>query len=424
MKFIALALGWLVLAVPASGQSLKWAQRDADSYTRYELLDPATHGFRIYYDVSAVSPGAPFYFNGLRAGSEHEVHSVTDLMTGKPLEWRIVKGAEAAELGVTNLRAEGEYLQVKLAKPVPDEGERRLRIDKTYRDPESFRAEGDRIIFTRSLGIKRNAVVLPRGYEVVSCNYPSQVALEKDGRIRLSFLNVGPASVPYRIEARALPQPLPPAAPVTSNRALNPPSTSRVVEGSNSARLGFSFSERAFQDREIVYFLNPPESHSFRLYHDYTESREGSDRYLNIVRPGSKASNPSARLLDTGETLLVETLRGEAIREKGIEIPNLTPQTEVVVIWFAAVKKGESKRIRIEETYTDPNRYLLHGRELIWDRAFGRPVNDVLLPAGWVLTSSSVPATIRLDADRLRLRFTNDRPGNIEVHLKAQRRPR
>ncbi len=142
------------------------------------------------------------------------------------------------------------------------------------------------------------------------------------------------------------------------------------------------------------------------------------------MRPGSKASNPSARLLDTGETLLVETLRGEAIREKGIEIPNLTPQTEVVVIWFAAVKKGESKRIRIEETYTDPNRYLLHGRELIWDRAFGRPVNDVLLPAGWVLTSSSVPATIRLDADRLRLRFTNDRPGNIEVHLKAQRRPR
>lgn len=246
MKFIALVLGWLVLAVPASGQSLKWAQRDADSYTRYELLDPATHGFRIYYDVSAVSPGAPFYFNGLRAGSEHEVHSVTDLMTGKPLEWRILKGAEAAELGVTNLRAEGEYLQVKLAKPVPDEGERRLRIDKTYRDPESFRAEGDRIIFTRSLGIKRNAVVLPRGYEVVSCNYPSQVALEKDGRIRLSFLNVGPASVPYRIEARALPQPLPPAAPVTSNRALNPPSTSRVVEGSNSARLGFSFSERAF----------------------------------------------------------------------------------------------------------------------------------------------------------------------------------
>ena len=36
-------------------------------------------------------------------------------------------------------------------------------------------------------------------------------------------------------------------------------------------------SERARQDREIVYFLNPPETHSFDLYHDYTEAREGVD---------------------------------------------------------------------------------------------------------------------------------------------------
>src|SRR5262249_55480375 len=62
-------------------------------------------------------------------------------------------------------------------------------------------------------------------------------------------------------------------------------------------------TERAHQDRDIVYFLQQPETHSFDLYHDYTESREGVDRYLNVVRKGSRASKPRALILDTGENL-------------------------------------------------------------------------------------------------------------------------
>ena len=76
-------------------------------------------------------------------------------------------------------------------------------------------------------------------------------------------------------------------------------------------------SERARQDREIVYFLQPPETHAFDLYHDYTESRPGVSRYLNVVRPGSTASSPSAHNLDTGEALRVETLRGNAVPKSG-----------------------------------------------------------------------------------------------------------
>src|SRR6266852_9205364 len=72
-------------------------------------------------------------------------------------------------------------------------------------------------------------------------------------------------------------------------------------------------SERAHQDRDIIYFLQQPETHSFDLYHDYTESRLGTDKYLNVVRKGSRASRPSAKILDTGETLRAETLRGEEI---------------------------------------------------------------------------------------------------------------
>ena len=79
-------------------------------------------------------------------------------------------------------------------------------------------------------------------------------------------------------------------------------------------------SERAHQDREIVYFLQQPETHAFDLYHDYTESRPGVDRYLNVVRGGSRASNPSALILDTGEKLTVETLRGAQITAAGVDI--------------------------------------------------------------------------------------------------------
>src|SRR5687767_2276297 len=69
-------------------------------------------------------------------------------------------------------------------------------------------------------------------------------------------------------------------------------------------------AERARQDREIVYFLQQPETHAFDLYHDYTESKAGVDRYLNVVRGGSRVSNPSARLLDTGESLQTQIMRG------------------------------------------------------------------------------------------------------------------
>jgi len=159
----------------------------------------------------------------------------------------------------------------------------------------------------------------------------------------------------------------------------------------SKARLSYEVSERAFQDREIVYFLQQPETHSFRLYHDYTENRPGIDKYLNIVRAGSKASHPSAMILDTGEKLKVETLKGDEISEKGIEINGASKDTEVVVIWFDAVKEGESVRLRIEETYTDANRYLLYNGELIWDRSFGRNRNTVILPEGWFLTTNSIP---------------------------------
>ena len=182
-------------------------------------------------------------------------------------------------------------------------------------------------------------------------------------------------------------------------------------------------SERAHQDREIVYFLQPPETHAFELYHDYTESRPGVDKYINVVRPGSRVSKPSAKILDTGESLTTETLRGAAITTARLDIGEpVKDETEVVLIRFPAVQQGQSVRLRISETYTDPARYRLVGDELVWDRAFGRPANAMVLPAGWYVTNCSIPATVSVTADgRVRLDFVNARNDEIAVLVTAKK---
>ncbi len=183
-------------------------------------------------------------------------------------------------------------------------------------------------------------------------------------------------------------------------------------------------TERAHQDRDIVYFLQQPETHSFDLYHDYTESRPGVDKYVNVVRTGSRSSKPSARILDTGQTLIPETLRGEEIARAKVDLGEpVTADSEAVVIRFPAVEKGKSTRLRISETYTDEKSYRLEGDELVFDRSFGRSRNAVVLPAGWSLTASAIPATIsQLPDGRIRLDFVNGRPDEIAVWIKAKRR--
>ncbi len=188
---------------------------------------------------------------------------------------------------------------------------------------------------------------------------------------------------------------------------------------------GDHFSERAHQDRTIVYFLRPPETHAFDLYHDYTESRPGVDRYLNVVRKGSSASAPSARNLDTGEVLKVETKTGkDVLASGGAQGEEIEPDSDVVVAHFAAVRPGTSVRLRIAETYTDAKSYGVNGGELVFDRTFGRPRDAVVLPAGWYLTASSIPAIVSETADgRIRLDFVNPRNDDIAVSIRARRRP-
>jgi hypothetical protein len=411
-----------VAAVAAIGQPVWTQNRSEDEYTRYELLAPETASFKIIYDVTAVSPGAKFFFNPIRIGSVATDESVVDMMTGAPLKFQEVSGAEARESGLANASLEGRYIRVELARPVPQGGEGRIRIIKTYKDPKSYYRDGAALVFDRPLGIKRNAVVLPRGYELVSCNIPSQVIEEADGRVGISFMNTYPSQAPLVLRA------LPLAA--ASAVAAAAPAASRAGGGTPADPAPplppmerVRVTERAFQDREIVYFLKAPETHAFSLYHDYTETREGTDRYVNVVRPGSTVSEPSAKILDTGEALKTEILKGKAIADAGVDIGEpVRPESEIVLIRFPAVKKGQSVRLRIEETYTDPQRYDLIDGQMMWRRSFGRPRNDIVLPEGWYLTASSIPATISQTDGRVRLAFVNPRPDSIEVFLKGRRK--
>ena len=392
----ALAMGW---SASAQGQRMP---QEANGYTRYELLAPGSAKFRIIYDITAIRPGATAFFNPIRKGSVASDEKVTDMATGQPLKFAQVSGESAKTSGLPDADAASDYIRVELAHPVPaGGGEARMLIEKTYEDAKSYRVEGQDLIFDRGLGIKKNAVVLPRGYVLVSCNYPSQVTQEADGRIRVSFFNVTPGEAPLKLRA--------------SPGAISAAPSS--VKG--------KFGERAKQTRDIVYFLQPPETHAFDLYHDYTEEEAGTSRYINVVRTGSVATNPSARNLDTGETIPAVHLKGAEITKAGIDDPELgrvTPESEIVVFNFKPLKDGQSIRLRMSETYTDPGRYRLVGDELVFDRTFGRTNNAVVLPKGWMLSNSSAPVIVsRTEDGRIRLDFNNPRPDEIEALFTAKR---
>jgi hypothetical protein len=401
-----------ILAASLSTPALATAQRqggpsrqtEGDAYTRYELLAPGSAKFRIIYEVTATTSGATYYFNPIREGSIATDESVLDRATGKPLVFDVVGRDVAIAGGVRGADSTRRYIRVALAHAVPaDGGEARVLILKTYEDTASYFTRGDAIVFTRSLGIKRNTVVLPAGYEMTSCNYPSQVIQQEDGRIAISFWNATPAAAPLTMRAR-------PAAGLGSAKTGVPKSAARL-------------DERAHQNRKIVYFLQQPETHAFDLYHDYTESKPGTSTYINEVRAGSTVSKPSARNLDTGDELKWEVLKGDAITKANLGVADVTAQSEIVVFRFAPVKQGESVRIRMFETYTDTARFKLVGDELMWDRSFGRPANAVVLPAGWMLANSSVPATVSEQPDgRIRLDFVNPRTDDIPVLITARRR--
>lgn len=185
-----------------------------------------------------------------------------------------------------------------------------------------------------------------------------------------------------------------------------------------------AFTERAYQDREILYELQTPESHAFRITHDYTVKNTGEKYYFNVVRAGSHVTDPESIDLDSGETLKWETIVGKTARDRKLAVGDVKDDTEIVVTYLARpIAAGTTNRIRLKETYVDAKSLYLDGDELVWDRSFGRLRNTVVLPPGWYLTALSAPSTIQTLPDgRVSIYTVNPRNDDVRVYLRARRR--
>jgi hypothetical protein len=78
----------------------------------------------------------------------------------------------------------------------------RLRIAETYTAPASYRLDGDDLVFDRSLGRPRNALVLPSGWYCTFSSIPATVSQLPDGRVRLDYRNGRPEPVAVLLKAR------------------------------------------------------------------------------------------------------------------------------------------------------------------------------------------------------------------------------
>jgi hypothetical protein len=197
-----------------------------------------------------------------------------------------------------------------------------------------------------------------------------------------------------------------------------------IFLGNQSSSQNSPAVERASQDREILYELLAPETHAFRITHDYTARRPGEQYYFNIVRAGSHVTDPESIDLDSGAKLKWELLTGKQVKERRLPLSNVEDAAEVVVTYLAhAIATGETNRIRLKETYADAKSYYAEGEEIVWDRTFGRLRNTVVLPQGWYLTALASPATIQTLPDgRVSVYAVNPRNDDIRVYLRARKR--
>ena len=391
LVFFAALVATCAVPLPALAQT---------SYTLYELLEPGSNKFAITYDVTTARAGAEFYLNAIRAGSVATDESVVDLATGKELVFEVITGRQAKDQGLGSPRTpdDSEYIKVHLTQPIPEGGEARLRIIKTYEDVESYWVDGDTVVFDRGLGIRANAIVLPSGYELIASRTPGIASTLSDGRVKVSFLNDRDDQLGVRVVGRRMATP---------------------VSGARSQR------HRADQTREITYWLLDPPTHQFRISHDFTVDTPGQKYIHSFVRAGSTVADAEVWDIDAGVQLETYNVSGADVNALSF-YSNRYDDDQVVVQadLLAEVGEGESTRVRVIETYTDEERYYMDGDELVWDRSLGRPYNTVKLPSGWILTSVSVPAVISVDGEGLvSMRFINPRNDSIGVVIRAKRKP-
>ena len=356
----------LLAATSASAQShppaaFHWH----DDYTEYHLRAPDTNQFHIVYFTSQRQAGLAYVLNQTRSGSAGSEISVTDPRTGEPLKFDYLTGKALAEAGVRGrLSADEHYIRAHLARPVPEGGEGRVRIEKTYRDEKTYFAEGETITFARSLGIGRNLIVLPPGYQLVSSNVAADIMTRPDGRVALSFENMNGY-----------------AADVSIRAARRGTSRDYAIAGGPSMPADFT---------KVLFELEASGSISFRL--ELVKYAGGGLIALPLF---CNVADAKAFDMDLGRAL--------AIRP-----PAQAGHVPTVAIDPPTSERGTA-HISVTGTLRDPN-YRVGPVGVSWERAFIEPRVTIVLPAGFELTGARMPVTTgTLPDGRMYIQVVNNR---------------
>jgi hypothetical protein len=349
-----------------------------DDYTEYHLLAPDTNQFHIVYYLNQRQAGLTYVLNQTRSGSAGSGISVTEPRTGLPLKHDYMTGKELADAGVRGrLNPDEHYIRAHLARPVPEGGEGRVRIEKVYKDEKSYFAADGTITFARSLGIGRNAIILPAGYKLVSSNVAGVIESLDGGRIRISFENINGYASDVSIRA-------------TKSAATAP---MKWEEGTTTA----------FDSSKTLYQLGA--DGTLAITHQFvawTAPERGGQSQLRgpaIIRgDAGPASSSKAVDMDTAKALKVS--------------PGAPRRPPSVVFAPARGEKIASAQIRVSNTFKDAELTIGSGH-LEWHRTLIGPRATIVLPVGYELGHVTVPATMgTLPDGRVYLQVVNNRAGS------------
>ena len=173
---IATAIAVCLVAQATGRTQVEPVQTQTDEYVRYDLSPPASSSFHVSFEVSATTENTRRYTDPIQPGTTVTGVTATDVMTGQPL----------------TVTQNATLVTVALARLVPKNGQGRIRIDKTIKDPRGYIFDGKIGTFTTVLPSRRGVLALPAGFELIACNVASQVLSLPDGRISIAFMNQAP----------------------------------------------------------------------------------------------------------------------------------------------------------------------------------------------------------------------------------------
>jgi hypothetical protein len=194
MKYLIALFSVLFATAAIAQEEEPFHRAESDLEITYWLLPPDTHQFRFSHDFNIKKTGQKHAHSFVRKGSTVSEKDITfiDLDSGKKLKTRKTTGKAVNELGYYPEKVEPDAVVIEgdLFNPVPENGSVRIRVMETYTDAERYFVDKNgELVWDRTFGRARNTMILPQGWQLISCNTPAIISEDKEGRIVLQLNN-------------------------------------------------------------------------------------------------------------------------------------------------------------------------------------------------------------------------------------------